>query len=82
MVRQIIRSISHKHTDFKYQCIDQGNLVEFLGPFQHDISFKQYFAAVYNSISFPICQYVFLNFVWSFQLKTDFNKKKFRDLRI
>ncbi len=23
MVRQIIRSISHKHTDFKYQCIDQ-----------------------------------------------------------
>jgi hypothetical protein len=46
MVRQIIRSISHKHADFNYQRIDQDNFVSFLGPFQHDISFTNFFVTV------------------------------------
>jgi hypothetical protein len=42
MVRQIIRSISKKHTDFKYQCTDKDNVVYLLGPFQYDISFTNF----------------------------------------
>jgi hypothetical protein len=45
MVRQIIRSISHKHPD-KYQCLGQDNLDELLEPFQHDISFTNFLATV------------------------------------
>ena len=32
---------------FKYQCIDQDNLVQLLGPFQHDRNFTNFFATVY-----------------------------------
>jgi hypothetical protein len=39
MVRQIVRSISHKHSDSKCQCIDQDKLVLLLEFFQHVISF-------------------------------------------
>ncbi len=48
-------SFSKKHcyrctlinTDFKNQCIDQDNLVQLLGPFQHDRNFTNFFATVY-----------------------------------
>ncbi len=39
----IIRSISHKNTDFKYHCIDQDNLVLLLGP---STSFTNFFVTV------------------------------------